>query len=107
MVDNHIDIPYAISITQSHIKIPIDISMMSDLPYRYSISISHIDIGSYLVTLAAGGHAPPALPLAGTALHSFPFHLHCQPAQLWFCPCNSWQISKHDTLKLLAGEPPR
>jgi hypothetical protein len=39
----------------SHIDDPIDISLMSDLPYRSPISLSNIDIGSYPVTLAAGG----------------------------------------------------
>jgi hypothetical protein len=59
MVDNHIDIPYPISI----IHIP------HRNPYRYlidvrsPISISHIDIGSSLVTL-------------GRAFHSFPAHLN-------------------------------
>ena len=37
-------IPYLYPI--SHINIPIDISLLSDLPYRDPISISDIDIGS-------------------------------------------------------------
>jgi len=49
----------------SHINIPIDIPLTSDLPYRSSISDSHIDIGSYLVTLVQVEPMKPMLKAPG------------------------------------------
>ena len=38
---------------------------MSDVPYRSPLSISRIDVGSYLVTLRAGGAAVQRVRHAG------------------------------------------
>jgi hypothetical protein len=77
MVDDHLHIPYPISITQSYIDIdiPYPISPI-DIPYRYPISISR----SYLVTLLAG----PFVQAGGQRRLQRPRHdLWAQRYEIW------------------------
>jgi len=73
MVDSQIDIPYPTSISHTHIKMPIDTSLTSDLLYQSYISISRIEFGSYLVTLIDNRHStvvvypPPPPRVEGTS----------------------------------------